>query len=366
MTKIQSESLDLESKFWEIKKRVRPEDDLKPTNLNEERNVFFQERKLGRVYDPLFKYRSPVGSDKIDVLQNIVMQAERLSNIPPFVSLAKELMAWIENFEQRGDYFGEWLYSIFGCPDATLVSSARKTLEQVAVEEQETKKVGSTEAKKYFEKILREYKLANWKVVVSDMASKAAVNSEETTLFINRLSEFSQGELDRLSVHEIGTHVVRHENGKKVSSQVFRYGFPGYIECEEGLAIVSEERAGLLTNNDLRKYCLRVLACDLARYSTFTEVFENLQVHTTVDSAFDITARVKRGLVDTSSSLGYSKDQVYFSGYKKVKSIDISDIHKLFIGKIGFTELEGIDFSSIDTSNIFIPEWWNNNHGQAQ
>ncbi len=349
---------DLETKFWGVRKLVRPGGDIKPINLDREKERFFSFKSRQQPYNPIFEYRRPEGLDKIDYLRDLVTQANDLSSPPTFLPLAEDLIVWVSEFSDKKESFGEWLYSLYGAPNEALVSYARDTLKNQAPDPPLTENITSNDAKKFFCELLKDYRLSHWSVQLTHMPAKVSVNSAETTIYINSQSSFTEIELKRLGVHEIGTHVLRYENGSKQSSEVYRYGFPRYLDCEEGLAIRSEERAGLLSAADLQKYSLRVIACSLAERCSFNEVFDQLAEHTSSELAFSIATRVKRGLSDTSQPFGYSKDQVYLSGYRAVCRIPEDDIWKLFVGKIGFNELENLDFDSFERSNITIPEWW--------
>jgi hypothetical protein len=347
-----------ETEFWRIRKCISPEDDLKPINLAEQRLLFFAARNKGQSYSPKFKYREPRGQEFIGSLEKILKRAESYAAEPAFLPLVRELITWVCKFEHRDSTFGPWLFSLHGKPSEDIVEYADQVLALEHDEIETEEGMDSAGAIDYFQTVLDEYHLTHWKVKLDTMPAKAAVNTQQTTICINDSARFSSLELKRLGVHEIGTHVLRYENGRHQSSEVFRYGFPDYLECEEGLAIKSEERTGLLNNADLRKYGLRVIASELCECNSFSEVFDRVAEHAPSELAFAITTRVKRGLEDTSSEYGYTKDQVYLSGYRRIRDLSVLDIQKLFVGKIGFSELSTLDFTTIDRSNVTIPEWW--------
>ncbi len=47
--------------------------------------------------------------------------------------------------------------------------------------------------------------------------------------------------------HEIDCHVLRSENGKQQPFKIFNYGFPNYLETEEGYAIYMVNQLGIKT-----------------------------------------------------------------------------------------------------------------------
>jgi hypothetical protein len=79
------------------------------------------------------------------------------------------------------------------------------------------------------------------------------------------------------------------------------------------------------------------------------------------DTAFDIVARVKRGLIDTSELGGYTKDQVYLKGYLQIRDLPKEILKKLYVGKISIQDLQLIEESKIELSTFNVPKWIENN-----
>jgi hypothetical protein len=215
--------------------------------------------------------------------------------------------------------------------------------EKVFYPNDENEKLSFMEVKNILEPELLKLGFTNWKVIIKPITAKMMVSSLKNELIINENASFSRLEIERLKVHEIHTHIQRFENGKLQKYKIFQYGFSNYLETEEGLALYNEEINGVLSQDDMRKYALRVIACQWAVSKGFYELFNLLNNYVSIDDSWNLTLRVKRGLEDTSQVGGFLKDSLYLSGYMKVKNLKQSAIDNLWIGKVGIKELEIIN-----------------------
>jgi hypothetical protein len=351
-------AIELDQAFWKIYRAVAPDDDIKPMNLESEKEKFYSGLKAGKPKNPTFTYRLPAGQDQLRRLSDLIDQASALSGPQHFVKPAQELISWISHFSERSDGFPKWLYSVYGKPNAELVTLAQQTLDRLGPMQPATEDdFDVAYASRHFAQALEQMQFADWTVQVVSMPARVLINAPEQAICINETARFSLTELKRLVVHEIGTHVIRAENGSKQEFDTFRFGFSKYMACEEGLAIFSEQATNQLTDSDLGKYCLRVIACNLAETSDFCDVFAAMNRYVSTDLAFRIALRVKRGLTDTSEPFGYSKDQVYLDGFEKVKAMTPQQIRQLYVGKIGFSEAATLNFDLLNQTTILYPPW---------
>lgn len=180
-----------------------------------------------------------------------------------------------------------------------------------------------------------------WSVERVNMVASACVVPSKRAVYIKDKKEFSKQFIDRLKVHEIGTHAVRAENGRLQPYKIFIHGTAGYLATEEGLAAYNEEQAGLLSRTVLKTYAGRVLAVSLAQKKSFTQVVEALQEHFSQKKALTIALRVKRGVGHGSQLGGYTKDSVYLQGYLALKEFEKKkeDFSPLYYGKVGLDDL---------------------------
>jgi uncharacterized protein (TIGR02421 family) len=228
--------------------------------------------------------------------------------------------------------------NVYGRPSKDLVGKAKQFL-KTPMEKKIEGYTGISTVKKFLDAFL--YQGLRWKVKEKEMVAGAAFDVGQRTLFINKQRRFSKEEIQRLIVHEIGTHITRAENGKKHKHKLFLMGFPNYLVTEEGLAVYNEERAGLLHNDLLKTYAGRVVAVDLALQSSFSSVYTTLREYFSDEDAFRLTMRVKRGLKDTSKPGGFTKDYFYLEGYYRVKEFvkKGGSLDSLYTGKIGIEHI---------------------------
>jgi len=118
---------------------------------------------------------------------------------------------------------------------------------------------------------------------------------------------------------------------------MFEFGFPWYLDTEEGFAAYNEFKCGLLSPKILRNYAGRVIANHLSLSNSFSRVYNHLLEYFTRQDAWNLTLRSKRGLTNTALPGAFTKDHLYLKGFLKVKEFADSggDMKKLYVGKIG-------------------------------
>jgi len=313
--------------------------DLKPLNVDSERKRFFSEPG----YNPMFTYGLPSF--------DIEKVTARLASLEPEDNAVGAILAKIrDNYlmdaalvKNRGKKeFSEISLRLHGQPTNKLVRKAKKLLYLKI----------NKEVPEYTTKdIINKLKLAfvkygfHWKVEERDMVANAAVQLETKRLFIKKNSRFSASFLRRIIVHDIGTHVIRSENGLSQPYKFFARGFPGYLKTEEGLAVYNEERNNCLNNFVLKVYAGRVLAVEQALKGSFGDTFKSLSRYFTKNTAWRLTLRAKRGISDTSKPGAFTKDIAYLMGYYSIKDFveNGGDINKLYYGKIGIDDIDKLD-----------------------
>lgn len=333
----------LEQTYWDLKVVLKLTTDIVPLNLEQEKEKFLTHKEKGLVYNPVFDYAQNTNADRIPELECLKNQFnvlnEKLS--PAYIELIDKDIAWINGFGQRNEVgFSGFLSDLFGKPSEDLLQQAQDILDNYKKEADLAKTISSEEALTLFSNELKAKGFHTWTVTVENSAAGVTVESLKQNIKIKSNFYFSPIAIERLFVHEIGTHVSRSENGKEQDSLLYRYGFPNYIETEEGLAIYNEERSGLLSEFDKLRYALRVVGSHKAFDMNFYCLQSYLSHYLSESGAFDMAARIKRGFVNTDSLGGYTKDQIYLSGYYLVKKLGQLELNKLMIGKIGVKQLQ--------------------------
>lgn len=326
--------IDRELAFWF--KKLLPSC-TQPFNIEQEKKKIFE----NRTYDPHFKYHK---HPKITQIRNALKSFKTDYSILGILLNQKryELLKRLDMYEAVGTkYFTQRSIDLYGRPDKELVRKARKFL-GLNKEEKSLKFNTISSVKKFVDSLLRfGY---NWKVIEKEMCVGARFNNTLKTLYINKNRKFTENDLRRLIIHEIGTHIARLENGKKQKYRLFTIGFPGYLVTEEGLAVYNEEKAGLLNNNVLKNYAGRVIAVNLCLKNSFSTVYNELLEFFNRNEAFNLTLRAKRGITNTSRPGAYTKDHLYLKGKYIVENFvkNGGKLSDLYIGKIGVQHVKVI------------------------
>ncbi len=348
----------LSQQLEEIYKQLRVEEYNAPLNRNEEKEQLYKNYAVEKAYNPQFTYRPvPVGMNKH--LQKFIREIEPERN--PWEELlfkdAKQMLDTLETIVTH-DPAQITAFSIAadGLPSQKLVQDAYIELSTIKVSpEDET--IAAEEASQIMRDALDTIQLFDWEIIIDDvMSASMMVRSVEKKIKIRKGKKFSSHAIKRLLVHEIGTHVFRYTNGAAQKIHLLRLGLSGYMMTEEGMATYHEEKYNLRDLVAARRYALRVIAAQLSLTHSYFDVFTLIAKHTTLDDAFDIASRAKRGFKDTSEYGSHIKDKVYFEGFKKISlhlQANPSDYVYLMGGKVSLDMLPLLQ--EINSTNLFVP-----------
>jgi len=313
--------------------------DLRPVNVDEEREKFFKNKD----YNPQFVYTEP--HYDLNIIRDKLRALEPSDDIVGKIlkGIILTYLHHIDLIENRGtDNFSAISRQIHGEPDARLVKKAKKLLYLKI--KPETKEYSTDEIIKKLRVAFVKYGF-HWTIEERYMVASAAVELETKKLLVKKNTSFSSSFLRRIIVHEIGTHVMRSENGLNQPYKFFARGLPGYLMTEEGLAVFNEEQHDCLNNFVLKVYAGRVLSIHSALTNSFADTYSLLRKYFTMKTAWRLTLRAKRGLKDTTQPGAFTKDIAYLKGYVKVKKFveNQGDINRLYYGKIGLQHLNLIE-----------------------
>ena len=355
----------LENDYWDLVSDLDTFEYIQPLNVSEEKDQFFKALSQQQKYNPQFTYKD-ISFDLKATEKSLLAIKSRLKQIDhPLIGLynqyVKEDLAFLDHVKDRtAASFQHWLSRLYGFPNESQVKAALGILESVDISE--SKQTEYTIDPFFMEstilKKLETYQIRDWQVSLEESAAKVSVNPVIKKIKIKKDTLFHQNDIQRLLLHEIGVHVLRTENGSKQEYLLFSKGFPNYLQTEEGIAIWAEKENGLLSDVVLTKYCCRLIAAHYCRAQGFFDIFQKVTPYLNDDDCFDLVVRLKRGLVDTSKSGGFTKDQIYLRGLWDIEKLDRQSVKKLFVGKVGVQHIELIE--QLDTNmDITYPEWLN-------
>ena len=293
-----------------------------PLNRDTEKQQLFASHAAGKIYNPQFSYHSPPSGWE-QPLSQFLSELQPYENIWEHwiyqdVVFTLDLMR--ATVTREPVLTTEATVKVYGEPSADLVQFAYEALAKLALD-LEPRTIASKDMAARMRKALIEVGLSDWCVIISNaMSARISVRSVDKQVRVNAEYLFTDNELKRLLVHEIGTHVFRSVNGGLQPLRLLRFGLYSYLFTEEGLANYHEAYYGVQSSADQRRYALRVIAAHLSLNHSFYEVFHELVQYTNLDEAFDIVARAKRGFTDTSLPGCHVKDKVYFEGFCQVSA----------------------------------------------
>ncbi|HAU39631.1 MAG: ketopantoate hydroxymethyltransferase [Candidatus Peregrinibacteria bacterium GW2011_GWF2_43_17] len=310
---------------------------LRPVNLIAEKVVFLKDKK----YNPQFVYPDlRVDPFRLrEKLKSIKCDSSILGRI--FSAKRDELLKKLSLIEHVGtDAFSFKSIELFGAPDENLILAAKDFLKDMPKDFSEGElTIDHNKAVLMFNEVLEKHGFSDWKVrIKKEMVSDCMVG-KDGNIFFREGAMFSEKRMKMLIAHEIETHVLTAENGKKQPYKILQNGMAGYLKTQEGLAIRNQMQLGEKTYWP----ALSVLAIDTALHGSFSDVVALIESYgCDLERAFKIAVKVKRGIEDTSLPGAFTKDSLYFKGYLEIKAFEEAggDINDLYFGKFDLKDLD--------------------------
>jgi len=332
---IEKKIKEVDEKIYECFKRIPFISYLTPINLDSEKNDFLLQKKI----NPEFTYKEPSKQilEAEKELKKIKIPKNFLKDL--FEKRKKELLEQIKiikNLNNENPKTKEISSRLYGWPNKKTIDYSKKLLNKPFTNSE----VYEFSSEVLFEKIKKKIKkksLCDWEVYYFN--GKITQTTSSKKIFIPKNKIFSKLDIKRLPVHEVEIHATRYENSYKQPLKIFLYGFPGFLQTEEGLAVFIEEKTRNKNKASFRDYAGRVFAIQcLKKGDDFRNCFEKLkELSFSDEKAWDITFKIYRGE-------GFVKDHIYLQGYLSIKEFfkNKGELKKLFIGKIGINDLETI------------------------
>ncbi len=318
-----------------------------PTNIESEKEKFFNSKYLT---DPKFTYPKR-DFDKFKLHKEFFAQSihkiedDRLRDLyEDIIYFYSGLIQCIETIGKGKKFYYNSLHS-FGTPTEQDVENAKfilhfdsEDINSDIFKPKYTAKESAHFFRAYSKKYDFTYEIKN----SSTMGAIAMVSNSTKALVLNDNHVFSENEINVLTNHEIGVHMVTTMNGLLHPLKIFSHGLPNNEETQEGLAVFSEYMSGNLTVKRLKELAYRVLAVDsLAKGYSFSRTFRML--HNDYDlgreEAFYIAIRAHRGG-------GFTKDYLYLTGLKKIYNYhkNDKDLSLLLTGKVSLEYVDDIQY----------------------
>ncbi len=340
-----------------------------PLNLAEEKKKFFD----SETYNPQFRYKQYQG--KNDEIIKKIKSIDRVTGVDPrieqfYLQLIGDKIATNNMMRAVGnnDKFTKIAQEKYGMPSPILFRNAcrvlRRKLDAYDVILDKNVKRGDfldfAQAVAIFRKVFDGMGLDDWEAVASENISDDGVKTgmKAKKIYLSKKFKKSKFAFKKTIIHEIGTHVLRGENG--FNTGVYPLGKPNldsYLLVEEGLAMYNEEKYGVLTERSLIKRAVYVWLIYIASQMSFRETYNAVSGFLLKRNAFDAVYRVKRGLSDTSMPGIFPKDFCYFRGFRYVRRM----IRRypywyelLYAGKISFKQISWVEDGLISKPKLIL------------
>lgn len=300
---------------------LRPSHYTVALNREEEREKLYQAYQTDKVYHPQFIYQD-IPPNWGAELRNFFygLKPSNAWEILLHSDIQHHLDSLDAIVSRDPDKITAITISKHGIPSHDLVEAAKLALKRNEIDVEPEKNISAQDAAEFLRQALQAVELTEWRVNVEDMNAGMSVRGVEQLIRVRQDDMFSEIQLKRLLVHEIGTHVFRYANGIQQKLRLLRFGLSGYMMTEEGMATYHEHKFKLRNRHVEERYALRVIAAQMSLTHGFHDVFAHLVEYTDKDIAFDITVRAKRGFNDTSAYGTHIKDKVYLEGFIKVSA----------------------------------------------
>ena len=339
--------LEIDQRIDELVKKIELLNYVNPTNIESEKEKFFASKYLT---DPKFSYPK-IDFNTFELHKEFfklpIRQIEdsRLRDFyEDIIYFYSGLIQCIETVGKGKRFYYNSLRS-FGTPTEQDVENAKFILHFESEDESADvfkPRYTAKESEQFFRNYSKNYDF-NYEIRHSStMGAIAMVSNSAKALVLKENHLFSQNEINILTNHEVGVHMVTTMNGVLHPLKIFSHGFPNNEETQEGLAVFSEYMSGNLTIKRLKELAYRVLAVDsLAKGYSFSRTFRLL--HNAYDlekeEAFYISVRAHRGG-------GFTKDYLYLSGLRKIYQYYKSgrDLSLLLTGKVSLEFVDDIQY----------------------
>lgn len=338
---------EIDHKIDILVKKIEMLNYVNPNNIEEEKRKFYRSKYLE---DPKFTYPKR-DFDKFSLHKEFFalkideIEDEKLRDFyEEIIYFYSGLIQCIETIGKGKRFYYNSLRS-FGTPTENDVENAKFILHFDSEDLQSEifkPKYSASESQHFFNEYSKKYDFTYAIKNSSTMGAIAMVSNSIQALVLNENHIFSENEINILTNHEIGVHMVTTMNGMLHPLKIFSHGFPNNEETQEGLAVFSEYMSGNLTIKRLKELAYRVLAVDsLAKGYSFSRTFRMLHNGYDLDreEAFYISVRAHRGG-------GFTKDYLYLTGLKKIYDYHHQgkDLGLLLTGKVSLEFVNEIEF----------------------
>lgn len=235
---------------------------------------------------------------------------------------------------------------LFGAPDEKLATLAKDIISSLPPHSRDDRASDYIDANAFAD--IARGEIEKYKKARPSFTASAEVRDDvpgllvsKGKLIIGHRVQIARARIEATLHHEVGTHILTHQNGLAQPFQLMHTGFAQYEELQEGLAVFSEYLVGGLTRPRIRTLAGRVMAvASIADGADFVETFRLLhdEFGFGQQDAYTIATRVYRGG-------GYVKDAIYLRGLAQLLQHlqNGARLDDLLIGKFALHHTEFVE-----------------------
>lgn len=310
--------------------------DLTPTNYYEEKERFFSSQN----YNPIFTYRKRGTNNIVHRIKELELELKNL-RLPE--ELRQYFLGYLSNLTDilhvketigtnKFPYFAQRLFRDT-LSDLTIPLNYISVIEPSNIPEKDL--LNAQEIAHEFRKVLDTYNLPDVAISIDDFNDHMIRVDTKSLVIGSRIRRKPQN-VQRLIVHEVETHILQSYNLAEAKNPLLRLTYlSDSLLFGEGMAVYNEHLTKTITPDAFDTYYYRLKAVQMIGLS-FREIFTYLNQYISAEKAYAITARVKRGMHNTSDSGGYPKDASYLLGFHRIQEYlkNGSSLSFLYIGKV--------------------------------
>lgn len=348
----------IDEELSDIDSHIKLLSHLKPVNLAEENMQFL----LDQNHNPQFVYKELAFDPNhfYSRLKRLEFPDSPIGTL--WKKKADEIIRKIRLLEARNTpEFTKRSIELYGGPGEALVHEALREVLSMPSEFPKGGKIYSAkEAKKIFEKAIEDFGLKGWRVKMKEDMVSDAIAGKDNMILVRTGAVFSEDRLKGTIAHEVETHAFTAMNGALQPYRIFQRGLADYLTTEEGLAVYNQERTE--SSETIKKFwpASSVLGIHEAMKGSFTDVYKRIvELGFGAERAWRVALKSKRGMGDTSKPGAFTKDFVYYKGYKMVKDFVAKggDLRDLYYGKINLEDMETVKKVKGLKSPLYLPAY---------
>ncbi len=350
--------LRVDHQLAEIDRSLRFLRMLRPSNLASER----ERLRHDHGYSPVYRYPE-LCFDPDDLLDRLAYLHGDDSPVGRLLERKRiEILQKIALLRSRGDTeaFLAASSNLYGRPTPSLLREARLLIGGVRAASSGERTIGAEEVQERLRQALQKEGLYEWQVILTgDIVADCAVGRR--VLLLKRTAQFTESRLLSLIAHEVETHVMVAENGRRQPYEIFERGGAGALETQEGLAIVNQDRV-LPAGHEKRGWsALAALAVHHALSHSFADTRAYIRrLGFSDDRALRTCEKVKRGLCSTVEAGAFTRELVYLRGATQVREFlsHGGDLRRLYVGRVALQDLSICERVEGLLPPLLLPSWF--------